>query len=95
LLQQTGRRLRYSRVSCLGLHCSQASHASHIPESLSGGSGRKIPPRVRAEQVQNCLVRINMYKSMEPDDMHPRVLKELVDVVSNPLSFHIWEVVDL
>ena len=29
---------------------------------------------------------LNIYKSMEPDDMHPKVLKDLVDVVGKLLS---------
>ena len=29
---------------------------------------------------------LNIYKSMEPDDMHPKVLKNLVDVVGKLLS---------
>ena len=31
-------------------------------------------------------MRLNIHKSMEPADMYPRVLKELLDVVDKPLS---------
>ena len=51
---------------------SQGSHISHIlephiPESLGGNRGRRLPTTVRAEEVQDILMRLNVYKSMGPD----------------------------
>jgi len=34
----------------------------------------------------NCLMRLNVYKTVEPDKMHPRVLKGMADVLTKPLS---------
>ncbi|KFV08970.1 RNA-directed DNA polymerase from mobile element jockey, partial [Tauraco erythrolophus] len=44
------------------------------------------PPTVLEEQVREHLRNLKVHKSMGPDEIHPRVLKELADEVAKPLA---------
>ncbi|KAJ7407998.1 hypothetical protein WISP_123610 [Willisornis vidua] len=41
---------------------------------------------VNPETMQDLLLQLDPYKPMQPDGIHPRILKELADVVAKPLS---------
>lgn len=54
---------------------------------MEGGEwGRNIPSTVSEDQVHNHLGTLSIVKSLSPDEMHPRVLMELADIVTKPLS---------
>ncbi|CAM4545620.1 unnamed protein product [Lepidochelys olivacea] len=52
--------------------------------STAWGEGDQ--PSVEKEVVQDYLEKLDEHKSMGPDALHPRVLKELADVIAQPLA---------
>ncbi|KFQ18293.1 hypothetical protein N331_03277, partial [Merops nubicus] len=50
--------------------------------------GDKAPPTVSKDKVHKYLKNLNIHKSMGPDEVHPRLLKELASAVAKkkPLS---------
>ncbi|KFP87968.1 hypothetical protein N311_07495, partial [Apaloderma vittatum] len=51
-----------------------------------GTESRKTPPSpIQQEMVTDLLPHLDVHKSMGPDGMHPRMLKELATVITKPL----------
>ncbi|KFV87952.1 hypothetical protein N308_03592, partial [Struthio camelus australis] len=43
-------------------------------------------PFVEENRVRDLLSKLDIHKSMDPDGIRPRVLRELADVIARPLS---------
>ncbi|GAB0183929.1 mitochondrial enolase superfamily member 1 [Grus japonensis] len=60
------------------------SHTAQVAEGRDWENAE--PPTVGEDQVREYLRNLKVHKSMGPDQMHPWVLRELVDEVARPLT---------
>jgi len=44
------------------------------------------PPTIQEETVRDLLLQLDYHKSMGPDEIHPRVLRDLLEEIAEPLS---------
>uniref|UniRef100_A0A670KF32 Reverse transcriptase domain-containing protein n=1 Tax=Podarcis muralis TaxID=64176 RepID=A0A670KF32_PODMU len=57
------------------------------PEEFGANdSAEETQPRITKEIVQEYLASLDVFKYPGPDELHPRVLKEVADVISEPLA---------
>jgi len=62
------------------------SHTTQITEGKGRDWENEEPPTVGQDQVQDHLRNLKVHKSMGPNEMNPRVPRQLVGEVAKPLS---------
>ena len=57
-----------------------------LSDLLASAREQTKSPMVQEETVKDVLHRLDCHKSMGPDEIHPRVLRELAEVIAELLS---------
>ncbi|KAK4810588.1 hypothetical protein QYF61_007325 [Mycteria americana] len=65
---------------------ANCSLGTQPPESEDRDGDQNGAPIIQGEMVSDLLHHLDTHKSMGPDEIHPRVLKELAEVLTKPLS---------
>ncbi|PKU32892.1 rna-directed dna polymerase from mobile element jockey-like [Limosa lapponica baueri] len=72
------------KASVFTTKCS--SHTTQVAEGKGRDWETKEPPTVGEDQIQDYLKNLKVHKSVGFDEIHLRILKELMDEVAKPLS---------
>lgn len=67
-----------------------SSYMFQDPEPWGSSRDNEVPPILGQDQVHNHLLNLSIYHAMGPDELHPRVQRELVDA-AKPLPRIIFE----
>ncbi|GAB0186621.1 mitochondrial enolase superfamily member 1 [Grus japonensis] len=60
--------------------------SSHTAQVTEGRDWENAEPPTAEDQVREYLRNLKVHKPMGPDELHPRVLRELVDEAARPLA---------
>ena len=79
------------------------NYPNPIPSQVTGYIHEKVNPNIRSvlqdisitvEMVRLHLLKLNVSKSCGPDEIYPRMLRELADIIADPVAFLLNMILD-